>query len=52
MELEDGCLGGFLSIAELERYFIHGEYNVLYLFLLSSFLSFLIGYLTINLIKS
>lgn len=23
MELEDGCLGGFLSIAELERYFIH-----------------------------
>jgi len=23
MELEDGCLGGFLSMAELERYFIH-----------------------------
>lgn len=33
MELEDGCLGGFLSIAELERYFIHGKYNLLYLFL-------------------
>lgn len=23
MELEDGCLGGFLNIAELEKYFIH-----------------------------
>lgn len=25
MEFEDGCLGGFLSLTELERYFIHGE---------------------------
>lgn len=33
MELEDGCLGGFLSMAELERYFIHGKYHhLLYLF--------------------
>lgn len=29
MELEDGCLGGFLNIAELEKYFIHGEYYIL-----------------------
>lgn len=27
MEIEDGCLGGFLSFAELERYFIHGKYK-------------------------
>ena len=32
MELEDGCLGGFLSMAELERYFIHGKYHLLYFF--------------------
>lgn len=25
MEIEDGCFGGFLSFAELERYFIHGK---------------------------
>ena len=28
MELEDGCLGGFLNIAELEKYFIHGKHMV------------------------
>lgn len=27
MELEDGFLSGFLNIAELEKYFIHGKYT-------------------------
>lgn len=51
MEFEDGCLGGFLSMAELERYFIHGRYHhLLYFFRFppSFTVTYLINCTTIN----